>query len=66
MNKEKLQEEGLRKYWSFVSKITDKKEIMTPHTLLLLEFSALDEKEDYFIFLALRELLQNFREFERT
>jgi len=63
MDKNKIQEKGLREYWKFVNKITDK-EVMTPHTSLLLELGSLDEKEDYFIFLALRELLQNFREFE--
>jgi hypothetical protein len=64
IDKSKLQDIGLRKYFKFVDKITDK-EVMTPHTSLLLELSQLDEREDYFVFLVLTELLKNFREFEQ-
>ena len=64
IDRSKLGEDGLRKYWRFVNKITEK-EVMTPHTSLLLELATLDEREDYFVFLVLRELLQNFRGFEQ-
>ena len=58
---EKLHELGLKRYNSFVSKITNKV-VMTPHTNTLEIFATEEPSSDYFIKIALQELLQNYEE----
>lgn len=59
IEQKKLHQLGLKRYDSFVKKITNK-QVMTPHTNILEIFATEEPDSDYFIKIALTELLQNY------
>ena len=63
MNKQKVKlwDRGERKYHLFVHKIgVDHRTLLTPNTMLLEKFAALDSSSNEFIGLAVHELAENF------